>query len=140
MIEELVRSGQVRFEYHHILNHGPPSVFAAMATECGGDQGSWWDFHDHFMSSWDFSREGALAVAASLSLDTEQFAQCLDSERHLPTVSNQHRAAVENGVSRTPTVRINGQGGAIVADALIEQVLELAAQLEEDMQEAAEEG
>ena len=79
MIEELVRTGLVRFEYVHILNHGLPSVLGALATECGGDQGRWWDFHDHFMSSWDFSRDGAVAFAASLSLDTEQFAQCLDN-------------------------------------------------------------
>ena len=132
MIEELVRTGLVRFEYIYILNHGLPSELGALATECGGDQGHWWDFHDHFMTSWDFSRDGAVAFAASLSLDTEQFAQCLDNQTHLEAVENQHRAAVEAGFSRTPTVRINGNGGAIVADALIEQVMELAAQLQEE--------
>lgn len=104
---------------------------AALATECGGDQGAWWDFHDYYMANWDFDRESALAVAASLSLDTERFAQCLDDREHLAAVEQQHRSAVAAGVNRTPTVRINGEGAAIVADALIEQVLALAASLED---------
>ncbi len=130
MIEELVRTGLARFEYRHILNHGPPSVMAALAVECGGDQGKWWEFHDHYMTTNDFSRESAVALASSMSLDTDQFAQCLDDEVHLELVEGQHRTAAEAGVSRTPTVRINGEGAAVVADRLIEQVLELAAQLE----------
>ena len=132
MIDELVRTGLARFEYRHILNHGPPSVLAALSTECGGDQSVWWEFHDHYMTTRDFSRDGAVQLAASLSLDTEQFAQCLDNQIHLDAVEAQHRAAAEAGVRRTPTVRINGEGAAVVADALIEQVLELAAQLESD--------
>ncbi|MXX47881.1 MAG: thioredoxin domain-containing protein [Chloroflexi bacterium] len=128
MIDELVRTGLARFEYRHILNHGPPSVAAALATECGGDQGRWWDFHDHYMTTQDFSRDGAVALAASLSLDTEQFAQCLDNQVHLELVEEQHRAASQAGFNRTPTIRINGEGGA-VNDALIEQVQDLAAQL-----------
>lgn len=130
MIEELVRTGLARFEYRHILNHGHPSVFAAMATECGGDQGKWWNFHDHYMTTQDFSRDGALAIAGALGLDTEEFAQCLDNEVHLDLVNDQHRAASEVGVRRTPTIHINGEGGATVADRLIEQVMELAAELE----------
>jgi len=129
VIDELVRTGLARFEYQHILNHGPPSVAAALATECGGDQGRWWDFHDHYMTTNDFSRDGALALAASLSLDAVQFAQCLDNEVHLDLVEGQHRTAAQAGINRTPTIRINGEGGA-VSDALIEQVLEIAAQLE----------
>ncbi len=120
----------MRFEYYHILNHGPPSVFAAMSTECGGDQGAWWDFHDNYMVSNDFSRGGALALAASLDLDTEQFAQCIDSEQYLDYVMEQHRASVEAGVRRTPTVRVNGEGAAVVADPLIEQVHALADELQ----------
>ena len=127
-----MRTGVARFEYQHILNHGPPSVMAALSVECGGDQGRWWEFHDHYMTTNDFSRDDAVALAASLDLDGDEFAQCLDSRAHLELVEGQHRAAAEAGVSRTPTVRINGEGGAVVADALIEQVLALAAELGEN--------
>ena len=132
MIEELVRTGIARFEYRHIVNHGSSSVLAALATECAGDQGRWWDFHDRYMTTRDFTREGALTFAASLALDAEQFTHCLDNQIHLEAIEAQHRHAKEIGASRTPTVHINGQGAAIVADALIEQVLELADQLAEE--------
>lgn len=131
MIEELVRTGLARFEYRHILNHGRPSVYAALATECAGDQGRWWEFHDHYMTTRDFSRDGALSIASAHSLDTDRFAQCLDDEVHLDLVEDQHRAASEIGVRRTPTIHINGEGGAVVADTLIEQVMQLAAELQE---------
>ena len=106
-------------------------MFSALATECGGDQGAWWNFHDFYMTTNDFSRDGAIAVATSLSLDTEQFAQCLDGQHHLAAVEEQHRQAAQDGVNRTPTVRMNGEGAPIVAEALIERALELAEQLEE---------
>lgn len=129
MIDELVRTGIARFEFVHFLGHGQPSLFSAVATECAGDQGAWWEFHDHYMTTRDFSREGADALAASLNLDTDAFGQCLDDQTHLDAVNAAHASAREAGVNRTPTVRINGQGAATVGDRLIEQVQALAAEL-----------
>ena len=131
MLDELVRSGIARFEYVHFLGHGGPSVFAAISTECAGDQGAWWSFHDHYMTTNDFSRDSAVALAASLELDTEQFGQCLDEEAHLDTVNASHQQARDAGVSRTPTIHVNGEGAATIGDALIEQVLALANELGE---------
>ncbi len=105
-------------------------MFAALSTECGGEQGAWWAFHDHYMTTSDFSREGALELAGALRLDADQFAECIDTQRYLDDLMAQHRAAVEAGVRRTPTVRINGEGAAIVAEPLIEQARALAAELE----------
>ncbi len=132
MLDELIRSGLARLEYVHILGHGQGSVFAAMATECAGDQGAWWEFHDHYMTTRDLSRAGALAQAARSGLDSGQFAQCLDSEAHLETVRAAHQSARDAGVNRTPTIRINGRGAATIAEALIEQVRDLATSLSED--------
>ncbi len=100
-----------------------------MATECGGDQGRWWAFHDHFMTTRDFTRDGAVAHARELGLDDDRFAQCLDDEAHLETVYEHHRAATESGVRFTPTVRVNGEG-APVTEALVERVLELVETLQ----------
>ena len=102
-----------------------------MSTECAGDQGAWWSFHDHYMTTNDFTRDSAVALAASLELDTEQFGQCLDEEAHLDTVNASHQQAREAGVSRTPTIHVNGEGAATIGEALIEQVLALANELGE---------
>lgn len=127
MIDELVRRGIVRFEYQHYLGHGQPSVLSALATECAGDQGQWWRFHDHYMSTQDFSRDGAVALAAEIGLDRDTFAQCLDDEVHLDAVNQQHINGREAGVRFTPTIHVNGEG-APTTEALIEYVLELSGQ------------
>jgi len=81
------------------------------------------------MTTRDFTREGAVALAARHNLEVDQFAQCLDSETHLDLVESQHRTAAQNGITRTPTIHLNGQGAATIGDALIEQVWELADEL-----------
>ena len=81
------------------------------------------------MTTQDFSREGALALAATHNLDADAFTQCLDNETHLDRVEDQHRTAAQNGITRTPTIHLNGQGAATIGDALIEQVRELADEL-----------
>ncbi len=85
------------------------------------------------MTTQDFSRDGALALAARHNLDPDQFAQCFDSQTHLDRVESQHRTAAQNGITRTPTVHLNGQGAATIGDALIEQVRALADELGIDL-------
>ena len=128
-MDELVRAGLARFEYQHILNHGLGSVIAALATECGGDQGRWWDFHDHYMTTPDFSRDGAVVYASTLDIDIDQFRQCLDDQVHLERIEAQHRQAASAGVRRTPTIRVNGEGAPVTA-ALIDHVRALAETLQ----------
>lgn len=121
----MIRGGEIRFVYHHYLTHGSPSVFSAIATECGGDQEAWWEFHDHFMATSDFSRAAAISVAESFSLDTARFAECIDSQRYLDYVTDQHREAEERGATPALYVEISMEGGAVISDALLEQVEDL---------------
>lgn len=100
-----------------------------MATECAGDQGAWWEFHDFYFERADreaYMREGSIAVAEEFGLDTDQFAACIDSETHLERIQAQHREAASQGLARTPTVVVNGEKGPTTADALIELVKELS--------------
>lgn len=102
---------------------------AALATECAGDQGKWWEFHDFYFERPDreaYTRDGAIAVAGEFGLDTDQFAQCLDSATHLERIIAEHQDAASRGLARTPTVVVNGEKGPITADDLIELVKELA--------------
>jgi protein-disulfide isomerase len=125
----LVETGLARFEYRHIINHGLPSEMAALATECAGDQDAWWEVHDYYFAgpSRDaYTRDGAVAVAAELGLDTDEFAQCIDDRVHIDQIYEQHTDAVTRGLASTPTVLVNGERGPTSADALIELVKELA--------------
>ena len=124
-MEELIHSGIARYEYRHFIIFGSASQFAAMATECAGDQGAWWEFHDAYLiqaQARSFTRAGAIELARDEGLDLTQFTQCIDNEEHRERILQMHQQARAEGVSGTPTFRINGQPGARSLDGLIDQV------------------
>jgi protein-disulfide isomerase len=83
---------------------------AAEAAHCAGEQGKYWEMHDHL-----FANQQALAVpqlkehASTLKLDTAKFATCLDSGRFAEAVNIDLRYGTQLGVSSTPTVYVNGR-------------------------------
>ena len=101
---------------------GAQSEFSALATECGADQGAFWQFHDAYMSGRAslYARSGALGLAAELGLDEREFTMCIDEERHTPTIEAAQRSARAAGIRGTPTLTVNGQRVAASADSVIE--------------------
>ena len=118
----MVRTGIARFEYRHYVVFGAQSEFSALATECGADQGAFWDFHDAYMSGRAslYARSGAIGLAGDLGLDEAEFTMCIDEERHTPAIEAVQRTAREAGIRGTPTLTVNGQRVASSADAVIE--------------------
>jgi glutaredoxin len=68
-------------------------------------------------SEWDrpnenegaFSRENLKHFATELGLDTQQFNQCLDSDKYRAKVQGEIGQAEQLGVRSTPTLFVNGQ-------------------------------
>ena len=116
-----MRTGIARFEYRHYVIFGAQSEFSALATECGADQGAFWDFHDEYMSGRAslYARAGAIGLAEDLGLDAEEFTACIDDERHLPAIEAAQRQARSEGISGTPTLTVNGQRVASSAASVI---------------------
>ena len=100
---------------------GAQSEFSALATECGADQGAFWDFHDEYMSGRAslYARAGAIGLAEDLGLDAEEFTACIDDERHLPAIEAAQRQARSEGITGTPTLTVNGQRVASSAASVI---------------------
>lgn len=124
-MEELIKTGVARYEYRHFIIFGPASRFAAMATECAGDQGAWWEFHDAYLleaQARSFTRGGAIELARDEGLDVARFTQCVDNEEHAERILQMQQQAISEGVRGTPTFRINGQPGARSLNGIIEQV------------------
>ena len=120
-----MRSGVARYEFRHFIIFGAQSEFAAMATECAGDQGAWWEFHDAYLleaQARSYTRSGAIELARDEGLNVARFTQCIDDEEHAERILQMQQQALAEGVSGTPTFRINGQPGARSLDGLIEQV------------------
>ncbi len=124
-MDELISTGVARYEYRHFIIFGSASQFAAMATECAGDQGAWWEFHDAYLleaQARTFTRAGAIELARDEGLNVAQFTQCVDDEEHHDRILQMQQQAIAEGVSGTPTFRINGQPGARSLSGIIEQV------------------
>lgn len=123
-----MRTGIARFEYRHFVIFGAQSEFSALATECGADQGAFWQFHDAYMSGRAslYARSGAIGLAAELGLDEGEFTTCIDDERHTPTIEAAQRSARAAGIRGTPTLTVNGQRVAASADSVIEAALAAA--------------
>lgn len=145
IIEEAVRTGLARYEYRHFIIFGPASEFAAMATECAGDQGAWWEFHDAYLieaQARSYTRSGAIELARDEGLNIGQFTQCLDNEDHRDRILQMQQQALAAGVSGTPTFRVNGQPGARSLNTLLDQVRQAADEAADEAaeQEEAQEG
>ena len=102
---------KIRFVYRDfpIQSIHPEAVPAAVAANCAGEQGKYWEFHDLlFLGGRELGRETYLAYAEELNLDMEAFQTCLESEEQRQEVLDDFNDGVRLGVRGTPTFFING--------------------------------
>jgi protein-disulfide isomerase len=130
---ERVKDGQVLFTYVP-LNTGsiPNAPGASRAALCAGRQGMFWEMHD-VLFDWQtrygntaFSQNRLLTGIENLGLSSSGFTNCFNSAEISATLE----AAVNEDVSTTPTLRVNGvtveasQAGAIPSAATILQAID----------------
>jgi protein-disulfide isomerase len=124
-----VDKGQVRFVFRHLAFIGAESLWAAEASECANEQGRFWDYHDKLFeeqageNTGAFSQENLKRFAAELELDTQQFTQCLDSDKYRAKVQQEIDEAERLGVRSTPTLFVNGR---LIENGANYQVLQAA--------------
>jgi protein-disulfide isomerase/uncharacterized membrane protein len=113
---------QVQVRFHHYPLDGscnpamPPggghkyACLAAMAAECAGAQGQFWQYHDTlFEHQPAFTREDLLRYAADLGLDRDTFVACLDSDAPRAAIRQDVASGTKLGIDSTPTLYINGR-------------------------------
>lgn len=112
---------KVRFVLVDYPIEGHPGAFpAARAARCAGDQGKFWEYHQHLLKQpGDYSEKDFKDRAASLGLKSDEFGSCLTSGKHDPAIRAGLQQAAALGVQATPTFFINGRmiSGARDADA-----------------------
>lgn len=114
-----VETGQAKFVFYDfpIVSGHPNAFLAARAARCAGDQDRYWEYHDELFrqqSRWstDASPAGAFRdYAETVGLDVGQFGECLNSDRHAELVTANMQLGQMMGVSGTPTILVNLQGG-----------------------------
>ncbi len=102
---------QVRFVYRDFpIQKHPRAQFMAMAANCAGDQGKYWEYYDLlFDNQRKTSDDDLKAHAATLQLDAAAFAECYDSKKHEEEVNKDLEDGAAVGVSGTPAFFINGR-------------------------------
>ncbi len=118
--EQFVVSGTVRWVFKNFpLQIHPHSPAAAVAAECAGDQGGFWEMHDLLFARQAEWTEGDAdaaieALAGELELDANAFSACFTSrkalERVLPDIYD-----ASGIVTETPTfIAIYGGTGRVL--------------------------
>lgn len=105
-------SEKARWVYKHfpLDSIHPFARRAALASECAGEQGKFWEYLDNlFANQEDINGEYFLTSAESLDLNKKQFSECLESEKYADKVDADYRLGQGLGVRVTPTSFINGQ-------------------------------
>jgi len=91
----------------------PESQTAAEASECAGDQGLFWEYHDLIFiqqaNGIPLNSDNLKLFAAELGMDQEVFNNCLDTGVHTEFVKQQTGLANQIGVKSTPAFLINAQ-------------------------------
>jgi protein-disulfide isomerase len=121
---------QVRFHHFPLDPACNPAVkhslhqyacLAAMAAECAGAQGHFWEYHDLlFENQSKLDRDSLLDYAQRLGLDRAAFLACLDSDAPRQAIARDVAEGMRLGIESTPTFFLNGRTitGAPRADAL----------------------
>ncbi|MCB8985954.1 MAG: thioredoxin domain-containing protein [Ardenticatenaceae bacterium] len=116
--ENQIAAGDVLFVYYDypLSNIHPQAEVAANAARCAADQGAsaYWAMHDLLFNqpqAWSHNQanDTFITFAESLGLDSEQFADCVQSGKHLKAIQDDVDLGLSRGVSSTPSFFINEQ-------------------------------
>lgn len=131
IIEEYVKTGKVRFEFHHFPILGQESVQAAVAAQCAAAQGRFWQFHKKLflvqaesgqlttekLNVGRFSEANLRAYAAEAGIDATAFDSCYRNPETADKVTADARQARYAGLPGTPAFIINGKALASSPDS-----------------------
>jgi len=107
-----VKTGKVQLVYRHFPLNAihPQAQKAAEASECAGEQGQFWPYHDIL-----YEKKNQLSIsnykvwATELGLNANQFNNCLDSDKYAGEVSDDLEEGTILGVNGTPATFVNGR-------------------------------
>lgn len=97
---------------HFSLRSSARAIPSALASECAGEQGKFWEMHDKLFSrnENDYLGEDLFKkYAKELSLDENKFSDCLSTEKYKEKIISQIKEAGDFGVIGTPTSFLNGR-------------------------------
>lgn len=116
---EYVDTGRIKFVYKHFpFDFHQNARPAAVASECAGEQGRFWDYHDILMinqTSWENlggndTINAFVNFAERLGLDKNNFKSCLETMKYENKIEFDMRQGYTIGVTGTPAFFVGIQG------------------------------
>ncbi len=112
--QEFIDTGLVYYVFKDFPVTSVHGDLAAMAAECAGDQGAYWEMHERLFAApqeWNTDPASAQTTFArygtELDLDGDAIAQCVADERYRADVDRDVEEAQSIGYFGTPTFFIN---------------------------------
>ena len=108
-------AGELRIEWRDVNVFGEASERASRASYAAAVQGAFWEYHELLFaegetrSEQELSDDALIDLAAELGLDTDRFAQDLESEQTREQIAANARLGLELGAHSTPTFILGGQ-------------------------------
>jgi protein-disulfide isomerase len=114
VLENYIKTGQVRQEAYFLPILGAESLPAAEAAECAAELGKFWEYRQLLylnlpLNEHDTRRETLLTYARVAGLDTTAFTSCLDGGRHQIKLQRLTDEALDAGLDAAPIFVIAGR-------------------------------
>lgn len=120
--KNFIETGQAKLVYVDLAIIGRDSLKAHSGSYCADEQGLYWQYHDfvyanqgHENDGWTNSNNLKSLVSGIEGLDTDLFAQCLDSGKYDQRVRDNTTIAKKAGANSTPSFIIIGPTGNSVS-------------------------
>jgi protein-disulfide isomerase len=115
LIEDYIKPGQVRLEFHQfpLSIHAPGAEMGAMASLCANDQNAFWPYHNRLFPAQDqgqagFTIDALVRYADELGLDSRALMDCMSSQKYRSDVTASGNEAISLGLNATPSILVNG--------------------------------
>ena len=111
---QLIATGKVRWRFRDFPLH-QHSTTAAIAAQCAGEQGKFWEMHDQLFNHREWTQSdkdpsGAFRdFAKAIAVDLGRYDACMDSRRYENRIKASQEEGVALGVHGTPTFLVNGR-------------------------------
>ncbi|MFC1647509.1 DsbA family protein [Patescibacteria group bacterium] len=114
--KDFIDTGKVKYVYRDFpLNIHQAAIGAAVAANCAGDQGKYWEMHNKIYDTQEeWSKAENLSevfsgYAKEIGIYTATFKTCFESDRYTQEVTKDKEDGKSYGVRGTPTLFVNGE-------------------------------
>src|SRR5881398_3509431 len=114
--EQLLAPAKLRWRYRDFpLPTHTYSRYAALAAQCAGEQGKFWEMHDQLFTNHQWAQTGKNPrslfrdFARGIGLDLDKDDACLDGQRYAARLDASAQEGEALGVRGTPSFFVNGR-------------------------------